>query len=127
MSITGHLVPFLDPGAADLMSNHLDQEVHIDGPGKILLRVALPRTVPLKPGTPSSSGDCFARKSLEVFKKDGENWLLLWSATSDSDHATEEVSLDVASAGILKCRLTNMSGMEGQFSLDCAFTPREDL
>ncbi len=38
----------------------------------------------------------------------------------------EEVSLDVVSAGSLKGKVTNMSGMEGQFSLDCKFVPRQE-
>ena len=42
MSVSGHLLPFPDPGAADLMSDHLEQEVHAAGPGKIRSRVSLP-------------------------------------------------------------------------------------
>jgi hypothetical protein len=33
------------------------------------------------------------------------------------------VPWEILSAGTLKIRLTNMSGMEGQFSLECAFMP----
>jgi hypothetical protein len=38
----------------------------------------------------------------------------------------EEVALDVLSAGTLKGRVTNLSGMEGQFTLDCTFVPRHE-
>jgi hypothetical protein len=51
---------------------------------------------------------------------------LLWSATSDGDQVVEEVALDVLSAGTLKGRVTNLSGMEGQFTLDCTFVPRHE-
>ena len=49
---------------------------------------------------------------------------MLWSATSDGDQVVEEIALDVLSAGTLKGRVTNLSGMEGQFTLDCTFVPR---
>jgi hypothetical protein len=86
MRVSGYLVPFPDPGAADLMSDHLEQEVHADGPG----------------------------------------WILLCDTTSDSDQESEEVSWEVLSSGTLKCRLTNMSGTGGQFSLECTFVPRHE-
>ncbi len=122
MAVSGYLVPFPDPGAADLLSDHLEQEVHTGGPGKILMRVSLPKTLP--GGVPSSrSRSCFARKTLELFKREGDDWILIWGATTDSDTAMEEVSRDVPSPGTLKCRVTNMSGAEGQFSLECTYIP----
>ena len=32
MRVSGYLLPFPDPGAADLMSDHLEQEVQAAGP-----------------------------------------------------------------------------------------------
>ena len=127
MSVSGYLIPFPDPGAADLMSDHLEQEVQAEGPGTILFRVTLPRTRFEEPEAPPGSPGCFARKKLELLKNEGwDGWALLWSATTDSDKTLEEISLEVASAGSLKCRVTNMSGMEGQFSLDCVFAPGKE-
>jgi hypothetical protein len=126
MRISGYLVPFPDPGAADLMSDHLEQEAHADGPGKILMRVSLPRTLNERPAGPSESGGRYARKRLELFKLEGNDWELLRYATSDSDEESEEVSWKVLSSGTVKCRLTNISGVEGQFSLECTFVPRQE-
>jgi len=111
MSVSGYLLPFPDPGAADLMSDHLEQEVHAEGPGA---------------GSPAHTGTRFARKKLEVLQEAEDGWALLWSATSDGDQVVEEVALDVLSAGTLKGRVTNLSGMEGQFTLDCTFVPRHE-
>jgi hypothetical protein len=126
MRVSGYLVPFPDPGAADLMSDHLEQEVHADGPGKILMKVSLPRTLNEGPEGPSKSGSRFARKKLEFFRLEGNDWILLCDTTSDSNQESEEVSWEVLLSGTLKCRLTNMSGTEGQFSLECTFVPRHE-
>lgn len=123
MSVCGYLVPFPDPGAADLMSDHLEQEVQATGPGKILMRVTLPSALFEGSGSPSEAGSYFALKRLELFKREGDDWTLLWGVTTNSGQAWEEVSWDVASAETLRCKLTNMTGMEGQFSLECTFTP----
>ena len=117
---------FPDPGAADLMSDHLEQEVHAAGPGKIRLRVSLPGTRFDEAGSPAQTGTRFARTKLEVFQAAEDGWALLWSATSDGDQVVEEIALDVLSAGTLKGRVTNLSGMEGQFTLDCTFVPRHE-
>ena len=126
MRASGYLVPFPDPGAADLMSDHLEQEIQATGPGRIFMRVSLPRTRNEGLEDPSESGGRFARKKLELFKLEGNDWILLWDATSDSRQESEEVSWEVLSSGTLKCRLTNMSGMEGQFSLECTFMPSDE-
>ena len=123
MRISGHLVPFPDSGAADLMSNHLEQVVQADGPGKILCKISLPRTSPKSPGFSSASQGGFARKLVEISKQEGEGWLLLWDSTTDSLQALEELSCDVVSAGTFKCTVTNLSGIEGQFSLESTFLP----
>ena len=123
MRISGHLVPYPDPGAADLMSDHLEQIVQAEGPGKITCRVSLPRTL-LKPaGVPSAPQGGFARKMVEIAKQEGEDWLPLWSSTTDSYQALEEISCDVVSAGTFRCKVMNMSGTEGQFSLESTFLP----
>ena len=124
MRVSGYLLPFPDPGAADLMSDHLEQEVHAAGPGTIRLRVSLPGTRFDEAGSPAQTGTRFARTKLEVLQEAADGWAVLWSATSDGDQVVEEVALDVFSAGTLKARLTNLSGMEGQFTLDCTFVPR---
>ena len=126
MSVSGYLLPFPDPGAADLMSDHLEQEVHAAGPGTIRLRVSLPGTRFDEAGSPAQTGTRFARTKLEVFQEAEDGWALLWSATSDGDQMVEEIALDVLSAGTLKGRVTNLSGMEGQFTLDCTFVPRHE-
>jgi hypothetical protein len=120
MRVSGYLVPFPDPGAADLMSDHLEQEVQAAGTGKILIRVSLPRV------GPSESNGHYARKKLELFKLEVNDWRFLCGAASDSTQEWEEVSWAVSSSGILKCKLTNMSGTEGQFSLECTFVPSNE-
>ena len=131
MSISGYLLPFPDPGAADLMSDHLEQVVETTGPGKILIRASLPETsledLHQESATPSESGGRFARKKLEIFRLDGDDWAFLSGTTSDSDRELEEVAWEVRSAETIKCRLTNMSGRECQFSLGCTFEPSEPL
>ncbi len=121
MRISGHLVPFPDPGAADLMSDHLEQIVQADGPGKISCKISLPRTLLKSPGVASASQGCFARKMVEISKQEKQDWLPIWSSTTDSYQALEEISCDVVSAGTFKCKVMNMSGIEGQFSLESTF------
>ncbi len=123
MRISGHIVSFPDTGAADLMSNHLEQIVQAEGPGKISCQISLPRTLYKPPSVPSSSLGSFARKMVEIVKQEGEDWLPLWSSTTDSYQAMEEISCDVFSAGTFKCKVMNMSGTEGQFSLESTFLP----
>ncbi len=123
MRISGHLVPFPDPGAADLMSYQLEKLVKADWPCKILCKISLPVTSPKSPGVPSASQGGFARKLVEISKQEGEGWLLLWDSTTDSHQALEELSCDVVSAGTFKCTVTNLSGIEGQFSLESTFLP----
>jgi hypothetical protein len=124
MRVSGYLLPFPDPGAADLMSDHLEQDVHAAGPGTLRLRVSLPGTLVDEAGSPAQTGTRFARTKLEVLQAAADGWTVLWSATSAGDQGVEEVALDVRSAGTVKGRLTNLSGMEGQFTLDCTFVPR---
>lgn len=123
MRISGNLVPFPDTGAADLMSDHLEQLVQAEGPGKISCQISLPRTLLQPTGVPSMSRGDFARKMVEIAKQEGEGWLPLWSSTTDSYQALEEISCEVVSAGTFKCKLMNMSGTEGQFSLESTFLP----
>ena len=124
MRVSGYLLPFPDPGAADLMSDHLEQDVQAAGPGTIRLRVSLPGTRFDEAGSPAPTGTRFARTKLEVLQAAEAGWAVLWSATSAGDQGVEEIVLDVLSAGTLKGRVTNLSGMEGQFTLDCTFVPR---
>ncbi len=88
--------------------------------------MSLPGTLFDEAGSPAQTGTRFARKKLEVLQEAEDGWALLWSATSDGDQVVEEVALDVLSAGTLKGRVTNLSGMEGQFTLDCTFVPRHE-
>ncbi len=123
MKISGQLVPYPDTGAADLMSDHLEQIVQADGPGKISCQISLPRTLLKSPDALSESPGGYARKLVEISKQEGEVWLPLWSSTTDSNQALEEISCDVVAAGTFKCKLLNMSGTEGQFSLESTFLP----
>ena len=122
MKVSGFLVPYPDIGAADLMDNNLRLEIQAPGPGRLAVRVTLPQT---NPGEVAPAR--FARKWLEISQLDGSNnggdWAELWSATTESGQAQEEVSVEVPEAGRLRCKLTNMSGMNGQFSLECEFVP----
>ena len=127
MRISGHLVPFPDPGAADLMSDHLEQIVQADGPGKIWCKLILPRTLLKSPGVPSATRGCFARKMVEISKQERQDWLPMWSSTTDSYQALEEISWDVVAAGTFRCKVMNMSGTEGQFSLESTFLPSNAL
>ena len=126
MRVSGYLLPFPDPGAADLMSDHLEQDVQAAGPGQLRLCVSLPGTRFDETGSPAQTGARFARMKLEVLHAAADGWAVLWSATSDGDQAVEEIALDVLSAGTLKGRVTNLSGMEGQFTLDCTFVPHHE-
>ena len=69
MSVSGYLLPFPDPGAADLMSDHLEQDVQAAGPGKLRLRVSLPGTRFDEAGSPAQTGTRFARKKLKYSKQ----------------------------------------------------------
>ena len=125
MSISGYLVPFPDPGAADLMSDHLEQVVQATGPGKILVTTSLPEILKKGLENPSGPRSRFARKKLEFFRLEGNDWIYLSGTTSDSGQKSEEVFLNVQAAGTVKCKLTNMSGREGQFSLACRYEPMD--
>ena len=126
MSVSGYLVPFPDYGAADLMSDHLEQVVEATGPGKIITRTALSSTRPKVSGNPSRPDGRSARKKLEFFRLEENEWALMHEAIIDCRQVPEELVLDVQSAMSVKCRLTNMSGSEGQFYLDCSYEPGEE-
>ena len=127
MWISGHLVPFPDIGAADLMSDHLEQLVQAEGPGKISCKIYLPKALLQAPGGPSSSPGSFACKRVEISRQEENDWLPLWSATTDSYQALEVVFCEVAVAGTFKCKVLNMSGMEAQFSIESTFLPYSAL
>ena len=99
MSISGYLLPFPDPGAADLMSDHLEQVVQTTGPGKILIRASLPENSPENlnqgPTIPSESGGLFARNKLEIFRLEGNDWVSVDATISDSYCELEEVAWEV--------------------------------
>lgn len=125
MSVSGYLVPFPDHGAADLMSNHLEQVVQTTGPGKIIARTSLPAAPGKVPENPSGSAGRSARKKLEFFRLEENEWVLLYEAMIDGGQEPQESVLDVQSAGTIRCTLTNMSGSEGQFHLDCSYEPTD--
>ncbi len=119
MSITGYLVPFPDPGAWDLMSDRLEEQLHAPGPGAIRIRLTLP---PIPPERADSQGG-FARKRVLLARQEESGWATLYDATTASRAPTEELLLPITAAATLRCRLMNMGGLEGQFTLDCAFIP----
>ena len=117
MSITGYLVPFPDPGAWDLMSDRLEEEIQSTGPGQVLVRLALPPVPSVADNLP------FARKRLLLLRREGSGWSTVYDATTSSPEALEEVRLDVPGPATLRCRLMNMGGTEAQFTLECVFIP----
>ena len=125
MSVSGYLLPFPDPGAADLMSDHLEQVVHATGPGKIIVTTSLPETSTNGLGGLAGLGGRSTRKKLEFFRLEDKEWIFLYGATVDGGPEPEKVILDVQAAGTIRCKLTNMSGREGQFSLECSYEPGE--
>ena len=127
MALTGYLVPFPDPGAFDLMSRWLEQDVEATGPGTISVQVTMPRIIqrPAETGAVSDgvSNHGFARKKLELFRHCEGAWVPLSESVTASPQAAEEITWPVTISGLYRTRLTNMGGMEGQFSLDCRFRP----
>ncbi|HAI09651.1 MAG TPA: hypothetical protein DCM17_10010, partial [Dehalococcoidia bacterium] len=59
----------------------------------------------------------------EFFRLEKNEWVLLYGTMVEGGQEPEESLLDVQSAESIKCRLTNMSGSEGQFSLECTYEP----
>lgn len=123
MSITGYLLSFPDPGAADMMSDHLEQVVHATGPGRIIVTTSPPGTATNGLEGPAGLGGQSTRKKLEFFRLEKNEWVLLYGTMVEGGQEPEESLLDVQSAESIKCRLTNMSGSEGQFSLECTYEP----
>jgi len=123
MSVSGYLLPFPDPGAADMMSDHLEQVVQANGPGKIIVTTSLPETSTNGLEGPAGLGGRSTRKKLEFFRLEDKEWVFLYGTTVDGGQEPEQVVLDVQAAGTIRCTLTNMSGREGQFFLQCSFEP----
>lgn len=127
MALTGYLVPFPDPGAFDLMSRWLEQDVEATGTGTISVLVTMPRIIRRPAEAAQAAADAsspgFARKKLELFRHCGGTWLPLSESVTPSPEAAEEITWPVTRPGLYRARLTNMGGMEGQFSLDCRFRP----
>ena len=125
MSITGYLLSFPDPGAADMMSDHLEQVVHATGPGRINVTTSPPGTATNGLEGPAGLGGQSTRKKLEFFRLEDKEWVCFHSTTVDGGPEPEKMALDVQAAGTIRCTLTNMSGREGQFFLECSFEPGE--
>ena len=125
MSITGYLLSFPDPGAADMMSDHLEQVVQATGPGKIIVTTALPEAPTSGVGKPSGLEVQPALMKLEFFRLEEKEWVCIRSTTVDGGPEPEKVVLNVPAAGTIRCKLTNMSGREAQFSLECSYEPGE--
>ena len=125
MNVSGYLLPFPDPGAADMMSDHLEQVVQANGPGKIFVRTSLPEIAAKGLENPSRSGGQSARMKLEFFRLEENEWVFLYGTPVDGGQDPEKFVLDVQAAESVKCKLTNTSGREGQFSLDCTYEPGE--
>jgi hypothetical protein len=121
MKMSGHLVPFPDSGAADMMSDYLEQVVEAVGPGRLVCRISPPPILgnPASNSTPSQKA--FASTRLEVSVQNGSEWTPLGSSDSDSAEAVEEVTWEVETSCILKCKLMNISSIQGQFTLECDF------
>ena len=125
MSITGYLLSFPDPGAADMMSDHLEQVVQATGPGRIIVTTSLPEASTSGVGKPSGLEVQPARRKLEFFRLEEKEWVFLYATTVDGGQEPGKVVLDIQTAGTIRCKLTNMSGREGQFFLECSYEPVE--
>jgi len=125
MSVSGYLLPFPDPGAADMMSDHLEQVVQANGPGRILVTTSLPENLTSGSENLSRSVGQPALRKLEFFRLEEKEWVCFHSTTVDGGPEPGKIVLDVQAAGTIRCKLTNMSGREAQFSLECSYEPGE--
>lgn len=106
-----------------MMSDHLEQVVQATGPGKILVTTSIPVAPASGIGKTSGLEVQSALRKLEFFKLEEKEWASIYRTTVDGGPEPEQVVMDVETAGLIRCKLTNMSGREGQFSLDCSFEP----
>ena len=125
MKVTGHLVPFPDSGAADLMSNNLELWVEADGSGQIQCQAHVSERTPMgiTPHNHLGYKNPFIR--LQIYKQISNEWIAIWDSIESPFESSREIICYVDSSGIFKSKLTNISGLDRQFTLEAFFTPAE--
>ena len=125
MKVSGHLVPFPDSGAADLMSNNLELWVEADGSGQIRCQAHVSERTPMgiTPATHLDYKNPFIR--LQIYKQISNEWIAIWDSIESPFESSREIICYVDSSGIFKSKLTNISGLDRQFTLEAFFTPAE--
>jgi len=125
MKVSGHLVPFPDSGAADLMSNNLELWVEADGSGQIRCQAHVFERTPTEITQPTQLDYKKPFIRLQVYKQISNEWIAIWDSIESRFESTREIICYVDSSGIFKSKLTNISGLGRQFTLEAFFTPAE--
>ena len=125
MKVSGHLVPFPDSGAADLMSNHLEIRLEGEGAGQIYCTAHVTEKIPRRVTHPIQPNSRAPFIRLQIYKQICNEWMEIWDSIESHFETTREIICHVSSSGIFKSKLTNLSGLDRQFTLEAYFTPTE--
>ncbi len=125
MKVSGHLVSFPDSGAADLMSNHLEIRLEGEGAGQIYCKAHVTEKIPRRVTHPIQPDSRVPFIRLQIYKQICNEWMEIWDSIESHFETTREIICHVGSSGIFKSKLTNLSGLDRQFTLEAYFTPTE--
>ena len=125
MKVSGHLVPFPDSGAADLMSNHLELWLEGEGSGQICCKAHVAEKIPRQIIRPIHSDFKAPFIRLQIYKQICNEWTEIWDSIESQFETPREIICHVDSSGVFKSKLTNLSGLDRQFTLEACFTPTE--
>ena len=123
MKVSGHLVPFPDSGAADLMSNNLELWVEADGSGQIRCQAHVSEKTPTEITRPAELDYKNPFVRLQIYKQISNEWIAIWDSIESPFESSREIICYVDSGGIFKSKLTNISGLDRQFTLETFFIP----